>query len=80
MRSGCRRPGDAPSKRLEPGAREVDQALMAEVPMRYRRALLEGLRALAAHSSGRPEVVPEITAAAPRLRSEARPRTRAARG
>jgi len=67
-------------KAAEPGAREVDQALMAEVPMRYRRALLEGLRALAAHSAGRPEVVPEITAPAPRLRSEARPRTRAARG
>jgi DNA-binding MarR family transcriptional regulator len=67
-------------KVAEPGAREVDLALLATVPMRYRRALLEGLKALAAHSGGGPAAVPEITAPAPRLRSEARPRTRAARG
>ena len=66
-------------KAAEPGAREVDQVLMTVVPVRYRRALLEGLRALAS-ANARQEEIPEITTPVPRLRSEARSRTRTARG
>jgi DNA-binding MarR family transcriptional regulator len=55
-------------KAAEPGAREVDQLLMAAVPMRYRRALLSLKRWQGMLLAAVP-AVPEITAAAPR-RSE----------